>query len=86
MKKFRRVVLVLAMTAIVPLSTMSAQAAPPDSNFPLCSKTITDDCMNPSQAPKAERPKAKRAKAHHSYRSGKEKAPKKGIAKDATAH
>jgi hypothetical protein len=40
-----------------------ANAAPPASNaagnVPLCSRTVTDECMNPSQAP--------RAASHHAH-------------------
>ena len=42
--------------------TAIAQTAPaPERAYPLCSKTVTDECVNPSQATKAELRAAKKA-------------------------
>jgi hypothetical protein len=36
--------------------------------MPLCSKTVTDECMNPSQAPRAMMAKARYYKARGGHR------------------
>ena len=39
----------------------AANAATPTGSVPICSRTVTDSCMNPSQAPHM----ARHAKPHH---------------------
>jgi hypothetical protein len=52
-------------TALLLGSAGAAQAAmAADANVPLCSKTVTDECMNPSQAPKSML-----AKPHHATKA-----------------
>lgn len=48
--------------------------------MPLCSKTVKDECVNPSQAPHAMKAKARH---HHKARAGHRHAAKKaGAAKE----
>lgn len=42
------------LAAVLAIGGVSAaNAAEPAGDYPLCSKTITDECINPSQAPRA---------------------------------
>jgi hypothetical protein len=65
--------MLILSTALAMGSAGMAQAATTaDANVPLCSKTVTDECMNPSQAPKAMHAKPHQAvKAAHRHRTVK---------------
>lgn len=52
--------LILSTALLLGSAGVASAATTPDSAVPLCSKTVTDECMNPSQAP---RPML--AKPHH---------------------
>ena len=57
--------MLILSTALLMGTAGMAQAAPlADANVPLCSKTVTDECMNPSQAPKAMH-----ARPHHATKA-----------------
>jgi hypothetical protein len=64
--------MLILSTALLIGSAGVASAATPDSAVPLCSKTVTDECMNPSQAPKSMMTKShhatKMAHHHHAHR------------------
>lgn len=59
---------ILPIIAVLALGSATAAYAdtptPAAADVPLCSRTVTDNCMNPSQAPHHARP-AKMRKAHH---------------------
>ena len=61
--KILPILVVLALgSATAAFADMPATTTAAD--VPLCSRTVTDNCMNPSQAPHHARP-AKMRKAHH---------------------
>ena len=64
-------------TALVVSSAAIAQTAPegsPGNPVPLCSKTIKDECMNPSQAPHQMKHRVKHSRGHaQSYHRAKHK-------------
>ncbi len=56
--------LAMGGTTIAQAAVESSEAHP----MPLCSKTVTDECMNPSQAPRAMMAKARYYKARGGHR------------------
>lgn len=63
--------LILSTALFLGSAGIASAATTPDSAVPLCSKTVTDDCMNPLQAPKSITAKphhATMAHCHHAHR------------------
>lgn len=60
-----KTVLLIAALTLGGATVANAAAPAASSGVPLCSRTVTDECMNPSQAPKAMKHHATRHHAHH---------------------
>ncbi len=59
--------LILSMALLLGSAGIASAATTPDSAVPLCSKTVTDECMNPSQAPESMAAKPRHATMAHRH-------------------